>query len=271
MDPELRAVMERVDAVERASFISLYEDAPPELNAGLYEEGPALAAWLGSYEDAGFSAIFDFGDADDPEATLERLLRVMAQAGARVAGVEDNPDLDPQYNRQWFESRGFKPDFDEQIWWRPLAGFQAPPEPPGVRIERATRGDGATFARVLNEGFGSAPDAGLGRVYASVIDKGGWLHYLAYVDGEPGAAAALFIADGVADCFIASTRPQARQRGAQTALISRRLADGLDAGCDIATAQSVTDNASPRNFERHGFMPVYRRTIYARRLDELLE
>ena len=135
-------------------------------------------------------------------------------------------------------------------------------------MSRANSGPRKKFAPVINEGFGEAPDCGLGWAYAHVIDKPGWLHYIAHVDGEPGAAAALFAADGVADCFVASTRPAARRRGAQTALISRRLADGRAAGCDIATAQSVTDNASPRNFERHGFHPVYRRTIYARRLVE---
>jgi hypothetical protein len=138
----------------------------------------------------------------------------------------------------------------------------------GVVIERSTVVDAETFARVLNEGFDEKPDAALGRAFAAVIGKAGWMHYLACVDGEPGSASALFIADGVADCFVASTRPETRQRGAQTALINRRMADGLAAGCDIATAQSVTDNASPRNFERRGFKPVYRRTIFARQLSE---
>lgn len=268
MDPELRTIMERVDAVERASFISLYEDAPPELNAGIYAEGQLLAVWLGSYDDPGFSAIFDFDAAEDLDDALERVSAMLREAGARVISLDTHPDLGPQFDHEWFSARGFAPSYDEQIWWRPLADFEPPPMPAGVVIERATSADAETFARVLNEGFDAAPDAGLGPAYAAVIGKPGWLHYLAYVDGEPGAAAALFIADGVADCFVASTRPAARRRGAQTALISRRLADGRAAGCDIATAQSVTDNASPRNFERHGFHPVYRRTIYARRLVE---
>jgi hypothetical protein len=268
MSPELRAIMERVDAVERASFISLYEDAPPELRAGLHAEGAALAVWLGSYDDPGFSAVFDFDATEDTDAALERITAVMRAAGASVISLDTHPDLDPSYDHAWFTARGFEPSYDEQIWWRPLEGVEPSPLPEGVVIERATPADAETFARVLNEGFDAELDAGLGKAFAAVIGKQGWLHYLVYVDGEPGAASALFIADGVADCFVASTRPAARRRGAQSALISRRLVDGLAAGCDIATAQSVTDNASPRNFARHGFLPVYRRTIYARKLAE---
>ncbi len=269
MDPALRAIMERVDRVERESFISLYEDAPPELNAGLYyEDGELRAAWLGTYDNAGFSSIFDFPETDDPEGVLDRIVSVLQRAGVRVLGFDDHPDLDPKLDPEWFEQHGFSPDSEEQIWWRPLAHFEPGPEPEGVVVERATGVDSETFALVLNEGFGAPADAGLGRIYASVIGKEGWLHYIAYVEGEPGAAAAMFVASGVADCFVASTRPLARRRGAQTALISRRLADGLALGCDIATAQSVTHNASIRNFERHGFMPIYRRTIYARQLGE---
>jgi hypothetical protein len=266
MDVELRMVMERVDRVERASFISLYESAPPELRAGLHAEGPVLAAWLGAYDDPGFSFVFDFWLADDPDATLERMMKVIEASGATVMSLDTHPDQRPPYDRGWIVAHGFEEAYDEQIWWRELEGFEPPPLPEGVVIERTGDEDGETFARVLNEGFGDPPDAALGKAFAAVIGKPGWIHYLAHVDGEPGAASALFMADGVADCFVASTRPAARRRGAQTALINRRMADGLAAGCDIATAQSVTDNASPRNFERRGFKPVYRRTIFARRL-----
>lgn len=267
MDPQLRAIMERIDRVEIQSFVSLYQDAPAELRAGLFEEEGVLAVWLGTFDDAGFSSISGIDAAGDPEATLARILVMAKQAGVKTMGMEDHPDLDPAFDSAWFAAHGFRPDHDEQIWWRPLHDVQPQSEPEDVRIEQAVQADRDTFASVLNEGFGAGPDGGLGRVFAAVIGKPGWRHYIAYVDDEPGAAAAMFIDEEVADCFVASTRPAARRRGAQTALISRRLLDGRAAGCDIATAQSVTDNASPRNFERHGFMPVYRRTIYSRRLD----
>ncbi|CAN5759886.1 hypothetical protein BH23CHL2_BH23CHL2_06900 [soil metagenome] len=267
MDRHLRAVMERIDRVENESFVSLYEDAPPELNAGFYREDGVQAVWLGSFDDAGFSSIAGIDAASDPETTLAHILERAEHAGVKTMGMEDHPDLDPRFDRQWFAAHGFQPDHDEQIWWRPLDDVEAQSEPDGVRIVPATPLDRDVFAAVLNEGFGADENAGLGRAFAAVIGKEGWHHYIAEVDGEPGSAAAMFVSEGVADCFVASTRSAARRRGAQTALINRRMLDGREAGCDIATAQSVTDNASPRNFERHGFLPVYRRTIYSRQLD----
>jgi GNAT superfamily N-acetyltransferase len=266
MTPELRKIMERVDRVEVKSFISLYEDAPEELNAGFFEEDGVSVVWLGSYENAGFTAISGIDAASDPETTLERIIQKLQQVGINIIGMDDHPDFDPRFDQQWFARQGFEPDSQEQIWWRPLDDIVLNDEPKGVRIENATREDETIFAEILNEGFGASSDAGLGPAFAAVIGKAGWKHYIAHVDDEPGAVAALFIADGVADFFVASTLPSARRRGAQTALINRRLFDGREAGCDIATAQSVTYNASLRNFERRGFKPVYRRTIYARQL-----
>jgi ribosomal protein S18 acetylase RimI-like enzyme len=269
MDPELRTIMERVDQVEEQSFISLYKDAPAELNAGVHDDDGVHVVWLGSYANSGFSAISIVDESSNLDAAIERTLTMLKERGVRVIGMEDHPDLPSHFNRDWFAARGFQPDYEEQIWWLPLERFSPPDEmPPGVRIEQIEAGDAGTFAAILNEGFDTYPDTGLGRAFAAVIGKTGWHHYIAYVDDEPGAAAALFIDDRVADCFVAATRPAARRRGAQTALINHRLVDGRAAGCDIATAQSVTYNASLRNFERRGFRPIYRRMIYARGLED---
>lgn len=260
--------MERVDAVERQAFMALYADAPPELGAGVHHEGPVLATWLPGCDDPGFSCVFDFALAWDLDQVVERLADVLREHNAPVLAIDTHPDFDPRINEQWFLTRGFAPAYGEQVWWRSLVGARFDPTPPeGVRIELAASDDSADFARVLNVGFGEEPDGGLGRAFAARIGKPGWLHYLVLVDGKPGAASALYMHDAVADFFVASTMPWARRRGAQTALIRRRLCDAQQFGCELATAQSVLDNASPRNFARHGFAEIYERTIYARRLN----
>ena len=265
MDPHLRSIMERVDQVERASFIALYQDAG-ELGAGIYEEDGILVAWLGQYDDPGFSCVFDIDTATDPAEVLRRMSEVVRDAGGTVLGVDSHPDLDPAIDEAWFTGQGFQPAYGECVWWRELADFEPDPPAAGVVIKRAGPDDAATFASTLNIGFGEDAGCTLGRAFARRIDDAGWYHYLAVVDGEPGAAAAMFVHDRVADCFVASTMPRARQRGAQTALINQRLADGRAAGCDIATAQAILGNSSPRNFARRGFKPVYERMIYYRQL-----
>jgi kynureninase len=118
----------------------------------------------------------------------------------------------------------------------------------------------------LNAGWGLPADAARGYVFAATIGIENWRHYLAYVDGSPAGVSVLFVHDKMADCFLSATLVAYRGRGAQTALIERRLADGVAMGCDLATSQTVVTNASPRNMTRQGFTPLYRRWIYGKRL-----
>lgn len=257
--------MERVDSVERQSFIDLY-DAARELGTGWATDGDVLVVWSKHDDDAGFSCVIDLPRAQDPAETLARLEAAARAGGAQVLGIDTHPDLDRRISYQWFLDRGFEVDCEECIWWRALEPFEPDPLPAGLELRRADGNLAETFTEVLNVGFGYSDDFVRGHVFASTIDRPGWFHYVAFVDGAPAAAAAMFVRDNVADCFVASTLPNARGRGAQTALIQRRLADGTAVGCELATAQSVVTNASPRNFARQGFQPVYRRWIYGKRL-----
>lgn len=260
------SIVERIDRVEQQSFISLYEDAPAELGAGLHKEGPVLVAWLGTYADPGFTSIFDLHLAPDPMATFQRLTGLLRARGAQAMSGGIDLETDPPMDETWLRAQGFTPAYDEWVCWRRLDELSPMDPPAGVEIVPATPDDVETFARVLNLGWGDPEDGALGRAFAAVIGKQDWHHYLALVDGQPGAVAALFVCDGVADCFVAGTAPDARQRGAQTALINRRLIDGQRLGCDIATAQAAADGPSERNYRRAGFQELYSRTVWGRRL-----
>jgi hypothetical protein len=257
--------MARVDRVERASFVQLYELAA-ELGTGTASDGDVVAVWSTRDDDPGFSCIIDLALSAQPEETVRRLETEARAGGAQVLGIDTHPDLDPGLTYDWFQRLGYELDCEECIWWRALEPFEPRPLPAGLELRRVEAADGTTFAGVLNVGFGYATEYARGAIFASAIEQPGWFHYLAYVDGVPAAAAAMFAFDGVADCFVASTLPEARGRGAQTALIQRRLADGAATGCTLATAQSVVTNASPRNFARQGFRPVYRRWIYGKQV-----
>jgi hypothetical protein len=84
--------------------------------------------------------------------------------------------------------------------------------------------------------------------------------FLAHQGGQPIAAAALCLIEGVALMGGACTLPAWRNRGAQRALLDYRLRYGSQHGCDIAmmTAQEP-GGASQRNAERHGFHIAYNR------------
>jgi hypothetical protein len=86
------------------------------------------------------------------------------------------------------------------------------------------------------------------------------LCFLAEIDGEPGAAGVLSIHDKVALFGGASTVPELRKRGLQTALLQERMRYAFDHGCDLAMMVALPGSESQRNAERNGFQIAYTRT-----------
>lgn len=84
--------------------------------------------------------------------------------------------------------------------------------------------------------------------------------FLALVDGEAAGGAAMTIHDGVCGLFGASTLPDFRGRGIQTALLAARISVAANEGCDLAVSIAQPGSISHRNIERAGFRVAYTRT-----------
>jgi GNAT superfamily N-acetyltransferase len=84
--------------------------------------------------------------------------------------------------------------------------------------------------------------------------------FLAEAGGQPAAAAALCLHEGVALFAGATTVFEYRRRGLQGALLEARMRYAQAQGCDLAIIVSETGSASQRNAERHGFRIAYTRT-----------
>jgi GNAT superfamily N-acetyltransferase len=83
--------------------------------------------------------------------------------------------------------------------------------------------------------------------------------YIAYIDDEAAGAATMFARSDlrVAGFFGAATLARFRKRGVQTALLRRRMADALAAGCEIGIVTTQPGSASHRNVARRGFDLLY--------------
>jgi hypothetical protein len=139
---------------------------------------------------------------------------------------------------------------------------EAATEPaPHVDVREIGRDD-PRYLSVLLSGYGAPPDdADLRRMIAIEHQTPGLRRYLATIDGEPAAAAALFTHNNVSLFAGAATLPRFRHRGCQTALITRRL---LDAASDSDTAVATAAFASPShsNLARLGFQITHTRTVW---------
>ena len=92
----------------------------------------------------------------------------------------------------------------------------------------------------------------------------GFLRYLAWRDDAIAGGAGLRISDGIAQLSGASTLPDHRRHGVQTALLHHRLAEAVRAGCDIAVVTTEPGSKSQQNVQRRGFSLLYARAVLVR-------
>lgn len=88
--------------------------------------------------------------------------------------------------------------------------------------------------------------------------------YLARIDGRVVGGATLAVRGHIAGFFGASTLPDYRNRGVQTALLYSRLHRAAEAGCDLAVSLAQPGGRSQRNIARLDFQTLYTRVKFER-------
>ena len=281
-DLELARRLERAEGLANARCVEARARVAPEVGATWISVAGAMAMFdgpaspitqtfgLGLFDDvttADLARIEAFFDAHGAPAHHE----VSPVAGPAIVGLL----TDRRYQPFEFTSVMYRPTdanpLREKVRLKPDAttegaaaygasGFSRT-APATLRIRTVGEAEGEVWARTAAEGWSETQGAGdfmlmIGRIFA--VTAGTHL-YLAELDGRPIAAATLHMHEGVALMAGASTIPSARGRGAQLALLERRLQDAFANGCDIAMMGALPGSISQRNAERHGFRIAYTR------------
>lgn len=167
----------------------------------------------------------------------------------------------------WLRRNGFERGYG---WMKFVRDAHRPrfPVPDGAEVVELSAPDEEPFGMIAATGFGMYPWAA--DFFAHLPGREGWRCYVARVDGEAQACAAMLVDDGIAEFGIAATLEGARGRGCQTALLHRRISDAADAGCRtlfVETGERAPDrpSASYRNILRAGFEEAYLRPNWQRR------
>jgi GNAT superfamily N-acetyltransferase len=189
-------------------------------------------------------------------------LSVLADAGAGPA----------------LSDRGYRLHGFENVLARRLDAATMPPPDPGIETldnaDPRVWADIAVTAFLQLDGTGSVADDALSReqMERELLDYAGVpgvLRYLAMIDGQAVGEGAMRIdrESGLAQLAGAGTLPAFRGRGVQKALLQRRLADALGAGCDLAVVTTAPGTRSQENVMRRDFVLLYARAILTRRWD----
>lgn len=131
------------------------------------------------------------------------------------------PIARPENAREWFEHRGFRKIIAGARLFRrtdqPLDATNA------LTVIEAGPGDATVFGATAARGNNLPSEFEPG--FNSTFGHPGWRHYLALDGTRPVAAAALYVEGDVAWSGFAGTIPGDRRRGAQSALLARRIHD----------------------------------------------
>jgi N-acetylglutamate synthase-like GNAT family acetyltransferase len=138
---------------------------------------------------------------------------------------------------------------------------------PNPRVQvRQVEGDDTVYLDTLFEGYGLGGQATrIQRAMMTIEHRSPRLRrYLAYLDGRPAGAAALYTTGQ--RCYLAgaATLPGMRGQGCQSALIQRRLQDAAAMSGQSVVVTTAFGSPSQTNLQRLGFALVHTRALWRR-------
>ncbi|WP_438350522.1 GNAT family N-acetyltransferase [Paenibacillus sp. FA6] len=95
-----------------------------------------------------------------------------------------------------------------------------------------------------------------------LLNRPGWKIYLAYLNDIPAAVAVMHLNNETTSLTLATTVPQYRQQGLQTALLHKRMHEAYKGNCDLVVAQAGFGSTSQHNMERIGLQMAWTRAIW---------
>jgi GNAT superfamily N-acetyltransferase len=167
---------------------------------------------------------------------------------------------------EFYGQRGYRVTEFSSVLAKPIARQAATPASNGLEIRRASREEADLWTLTVAQGF--AEHFPVTQELLSVMKMfalGKNMEcYLARIEGRVAGGAALSLRGNIAGFFGASTLPEFRKRGVQTALLRTRLQRAAEAGCELGVSLTQVGSASQRNITRQGFRVLYTRVKFER-------
>lgn len=257
-----------LDAIEVAAMADFYRAAPAQLRAAHGIEArvlPAATLLMSRGIDPGvvFRRVAGVGAGCAPtEGELDAALVPMQSLGASFA-VALAPEMPDALLGGWLQKHGLQPGY---AWMKFARDCGAIPDArTDLQVRTAGPESAEDFGRVIQQGFGlPAPAASW---VAQLVDRPGWCCVVACDGTDPVAAGVAFISGEYAWLGLGATLASHRRRGAQNALLARRLQEAARRGARVAvteTGERLPDKPSNsyRNILRSGFIEAYLRQNY---------
>lgn len=258
-----------LENIEYDAYADLYRAAPEAIGAAHDIDvttiaGAACLTCRGIEPTIVFRRAVRLGvDRAIAEPELEEILAFMSDRCTSFA-IPVAPQTKPPELSTWLEARTFTPGYAWMKFSRLCTGA-IPQRDSDLEIRVVGSESASDFGHVVTEGFGLSP--ALVPWVGALPGRADWVCVMAFAGGSPAAAGAVYVRGDYAWLGFGATLPAYRRRGAQTALLARRLAEASARGARIAvteTGERLPDKPgnSYRNILGAGFEERYLRQNY---------
>jgi GNAT superfamily N-acetyltransferase len=261
-DRELSQKLERTEARSNAAFVEARAQISPKSGAAWIEAAGAHAMFDGV--ESPLTQTFGLGVFDEvTSGDLDKIEQFFKQRNAPIFH-----EVSPLADASVFElmnERGYQPIEFTSVMYRPIkADINAgAPANPKITTRVIEAGEEKLWAQTSAGGWATEMEGlaefmfEFGRVGARCA---GGFPFLAEIEHKPVAAGTLFVFDDIALLAGASTVPEGRRQGAQSALLDARLRCAAEKGCQLAMMCASPGSQSQRNAEKNDFRIAYTRT-----------
>lgn len=260
-DKSLSQKLERTEARANADFVETRAKLDPSSGARWIDVAGAYAMFDGP--ESPCTQTFGLGLFD--EITGEHMDEIEKFFLERKAPVfhEVSPMADPSL-MELLSSRGYRPIELTSVMYREVdRAIERPARNNKISTRVAGEDEADLWAATSAGGWSTEMEGladfmlGFGRISARCQ---GAYPFLAEIDGKAISTGMLFIYDDVCVLAGASTIPEARNQGAQNALLADRLKFAADRGCKLAIMGAAPGSQSQKNAQKNGFNIAYTRT-----------
>lgn len=192
------------------------------------------------------------------EEDIDKLVQLYHENGVPI-GISLCPEIQNEQFIRWLTNR----NFSIVNHWVKMVRDTSPPRPANcdLRVEPVGRDQAKIAADIIIAGF-ELPEL-LKPIFSSFVCADFNRSYIAWEGDTPAAVGILSLVDEIGHLNSAATLPEFRGRGAQSAIMARRIQDGIKLGCKSFVTETWDPggevNHSYNNMLRQGFNLVYRR------------
>lgn len=261
-DKNLAQKLERTEASSNAAFVEARARIFPASRAEWTEIAGVYAMFDGA--ESPLTQTFGLGVFDPvTEAEIKRLEAFFAKHGAPV--VHEVSPLADASLLPLLSARGYQPIELTSVMFQPITGeniFDLSNNQ-NIKTRIIKPGEEKLWAQTSANGWATEMPGlaefmfELGQISAQAT---GGFPFLAEIENVPVSTGMLFIYDDVALLGGASTIPEHRKQGAQSALLDARLRFAAEQGCTLAMMGAAPGSQSQRNAEKNNFRIAYTRT-----------